>query len=127
MNGMDGGRLGTDKNTSSMSVSLPAWNSRLLTCRKDNYLIELDLSAPVDLQNGSNYKLSLIPTDVPTLKDQALWSNQANSTLFSYGGRSPNGERPDDGGVWMYRISDGSWEEQKTSVKPERLIEGGMT
>lgn len=98
-----------------------------LTCRKDNYLIELDLSAPVDLQNGSNYKLSLIPTDVPTLKDQALFSNQANSTLFSYGGRSPNREKPDDGGVWMYHISDGSWEEQKTSVKPVRLIEGGMT
>lgn len=103
------------------------WNSRLLTCRKDNYFIKVDLSAPVDLQDGSNYKLSLIPTDVPKLRDQALWSNQANSTLFSYGGRSPNGKKPDAGGVWMYSISDGSWEEQKTSVEPVRLIEGGMT
>lgn len=105
----------------------PAWDSRLLTCRKDNYFIKLDLSAPVDLQDGSNYKLSLVPTKVPKLRDQALWSNQANSTLFSYGGRSPSGKRPDDGGVWMYNIADGSWEEQKTSVKPVRLIEGGMT
>ncbi|KAL2863953.1 putative cell wall anchored protein [Aspergillus lucknowensis] len=88
-----------------------------------NYLVEVDLARPVNLRDGSNFKLSLISSDVPNLKDQALWSNQDNTTLFSYGGRGASNTSADDG-VWTYTVSDGTWELQQTSVKPVRLSYG---
>ncbi|KAL2833737.1 hypothetical protein BDW59DRAFT_138116 [Aspergillus cavernicola] len=88
-----------------------------------NYLVELDLSAPIDISDGASYKMSLVSYDVPKLKDQALWSNRDNTTLFSYGGRGASDTSPDDG-VWTYNITDGSWQVQQTSVKPVRLLSG---
>ncbi|KAL4781755.1 hypothetical protein BJX76DRAFT_369608 [Aspergillus varians] len=105
LNGLDGGIIPGDNNGSN------------------NYLVELDLSTHVNLLNGANYKLSQIPPDVPKLKDQAFWSNRANTTLFSYGGRGANDTLADNE-VWTYNISDGSWHIQKTSVKPVRLLGG---
>ncbi|KAL4751807.1 hypothetical protein BDW72DRAFT_202862 [Aspergillus terricola var. indicus] len=67
--------------------------------------------------------MSLIPSDVPKLKDQALWSNSANTTLFNYGGRGANSTSADDG-AWAYSISDASWQVQMSSVKPVRLVDG---
>ncbi|KAL5047125.1 hypothetical protein BDW71DRAFT_181117 [Aspergillus fruticulosus] len=67
--------------------------------------------------------MSLIPSDVPTLKDQALWSNSANTTLFSYGGRGANSTSADNG-AWAYSISDASWQVQMSSVSPVRLVDG---
>ena len=90
----------------------------------DNYLVELDLSARIDLDDGVNYKMTLIPPDVPKLKDQALWSNSANTTLFNYGGRGANSTSTDNG-AWAYSISEASWQVQMSSVKPVRLVDGG--
>ncbi|KAL3433351.1 hypothetical protein BDV09DRAFT_205396 [Aspergillus tetrazonus] len=76
--------------------------------------------------NGStNFKLHLIPSGVPQLKDQALWASQANGTLFSYGGRGVSAT-PSDDAVWTYKISEGSWEMQQGSVKPVWLAYGGL-
>ena len=48
-----------------------------LTCCLDTYLVNVDLTKAFNLSDGSAYKLSVIPTSVPTsvpnLKDQALW------------------------------------------------------
>jgi len=44
-----------------------------LTCCSDTYLVNVDLTKAFDLSDGSAYKLSVIPTNVPNLKDQALW------------------------------------------------------
>ncbi|KAL4812318.1 hypothetical protein BDW67DRAFT_170416 [Aspergillus spinulosporus] len=105
MTGLDGGILPNDHN------------------RSNNYLVELDLSSRVDLTDGANYKLHLIPSDVPQLKDQALRANRANTTLFSYGGRGVS-DTPSDDTVWTYKISEGLWETQQGSVKPVRLAYG---
>ncbi|KAL5043597.1 hypothetical protein BDW71DRAFT_187728 [Aspergillus fruticulosus] len=105
MNGLGGDILPNDHNGSN------------------NYLVELDLSSRVDLTDGTNYKLHLIPSDVPKLRDQALWANRANTTLFSYGGRGAS-DTPSDDAVWTYNISDCSWEMQQASVKPVRLVHG---
>jgi hypothetical protein len=86
--------------------------------------VEIDLSGPVDLSNGANYNLSLIFSDVPSLKDQALWPNRRNTTLYSYGGRSES-NTPADEGAWTYTLGDGAWELQSGSVKPVRLSYGG--
>ncbi|KAL4757114.1 uncharacterized protein BDW70DRAFT_163861 [Aspergillus foveolatus] len=56
--------------------------------------------------------MTLIPSDVPTLKDQALWSNSANTTLFNYGGRGANSTSTDNG-AWAYSISDASWQSRR--------------
>ena len=44
-----------------------------LTCCSDTYLVNVDLTKAFNLSDGSAYKLSVIPTSVPNLKDQALW------------------------------------------------------
>ncbi|PGH11406.1 hypothetical protein AJ79_04907 [Helicocarpus griseus UAMH5409] len=55
----------------------------------NNYIVELDLTRPFSVEDGSEYKMSLIDGKVPILKDQALWSDKQNTTLFAYGGRGP--------------------------------------
>lgn len=68
--------------------------------------------------------MSLVDSDVPKLKDQALWSDQANTTLYSYGGRGASNTSADEG-VWTYTIADRKWQLQQTSIKPVRLVGGG--
>ncbi|KAL2783093.1 hypothetical protein BJX66DRAFT_349881 [Aspergillus keveii] len=89
----------------------------------NNYLVELDLSGPVDLSDGANYNLSLISSDVPSLKDQALWPNRRNTTLYSYGGRGESNASADEG-AWTYTLGNEEWELQSGSVKPVRLSYG---
>jgi hypothetical protein len=91
----------------------------------DNYLVELDISGPVNLRDGANYRMRLVPDYVPKLKDQAFWSNRDNTTLFSYGGRGASDTSSDDG-LWTYNIANDSWKLQQPSVKPVRLSYGGI-
>ncbi|XHG06160.1 hypothetical protein AWENTII_009365 [Aspergillus wentii] len=105
MNDLDGGLLPGDGNASH------------------NYLVELDLSKQLDLNDGSNYKMSIIDPSVPELKDQALWANQDNTTLYSYGGRGA-GDVSEDNGLWTYNPATESWKLQQTSIKPTRYQAG---
>lgn len=105
LNGLDGGLLPGDSNANN------------------TYLVNVDLTKAFNLSDGSAYKLSVIPTSVPNLKDQALWSSQDNSTLFAYGGRGASNTALDNG-VWEYDLKNQQWNLQTTSVKPVRL-EGG--
>ena len=85
----------------------------------------LDLSSSIlDLSDGSNYKLSPIDSSVPNVKDQALWPNLENSTLYMYGGRFAANTSTDNG-PWTYTIKDDSWQLQPITVKPTRLVYGG--
>ncbi|KAE8422773.1 hypothetical protein BDV36DRAFT_309790 [Aspergillus pseudocaelatus] len=92
-------------------------------CLSDNYLVQLDLSSSFSTDDGSKYKMSLIDSKVPKIKGQALWSNQDNTTLFTYGGNSLDVTSADQG-LWTYTIADGSWKLQQTSIQPVRL-QGG--
>ncbi|KAI9371697.1 hypothetical protein BJX61DRAFT_534554 [Aspergillus egyptiacus] len=105
MNGLDGGIIPGDENSTN------------------NYLVEVDLSRSLDLSDGSNYNLTLIPSDIPNLKDQALWSNRRNTTLYSYGGRGASNTSADEG-AWSYTLASGEWELLPGSVKPVRLSYG---
>ncbi|KAL3461828.1 hypothetical protein BJX64DRAFT_152016 [Aspergillus heterothallicus] len=105
MNGLDGGIIPGDENSTS------------------NYLVEVDLSRSLDLSDGSNYNLTVIPSDVPNLKDQALWSNRRNTTLYSYGGRGASNTSADEG-AWSYTVASGEWQLQPGSIKPVRLSYG---
>ncbi|KAJ0419206.1 hypothetical protein BJY00DRAFT_286482 [Aspergillus carlsbadensis] len=105
MIGLDGGLVPNDENSTN------------------NYLVEVDLSGPVDLSDGANYNLSVISPNVPNLKDQALWRNRRNTTLYSYGGRGASNTSADEG-AWTYTLGNGEWKIQSGSVKPVRLSYG---
>jgi hypothetical protein len=81
------------------------------------------LSGPVELSDGAIYNLSLIPSGVPSLKDQALWPNRRNTTLYSYGGRGASNISADEG-AWTYTLGNAEWELQSGTVKPVRLSYG---
>ncbi|CEL10528.1 hypothetical protein ASPCAL13646 [Aspergillus calidoustus] len=83
----------------------------------NDYLVEVDLSGPVELSDGAIYNLSLIPSGVPSLKDQALWPNRRNTTLYSYGGRGASNISADEG-AWTYTLGNAEWELQSGTVKP---------
>ncbi|KAK2743719.1 hypothetical protein FQN55_007122 [Onygenales sp. PD_40] len=90
-----------------------------------NYLVQLDLTKRFSIHDGSKYKMSLIRPKVPTLKDQALWTDKDNTTLFTYGGRGASNTSIDNG-LWTYTIADKSWKLQTTSIRPVRFSGGGM-
>ena len=90
----------------------------------DNYLVTLDLSSQVSLDDGANYRMSLINSSFPTLKGQALWSDQDNTTLYAYGGAGL-GTTSVDGGIWTYDITSKSWGVEESDVDPPRLTDGG--
>ncbi|KAF5861299.1 hypothetical protein ETB97_000415 [Aspergillus alliaceus] len=69
--------------------------------------------------------MSLVDTEVPKLKDRAMWSKKDNITLSTNGGRGV-GEASVDQGLWTYNIADESWQLQQTSIKPVRL-QGGAS
>lgn len=88
-----------------------------------NYLVQLNLSSSFAIDDGAKYKMSLVDSKIPKIKDQAMWSNKGNTTLFTYGGRGVDNTTVDQG-LWTYTIADGSWQLQQTSIKPVRL-QGG--
>ncbi|KAK2775506.1 hypothetical protein FQN52_003975 [Onygenales sp. PD_12] len=88
-----------------------------------NYLVQLDLTKQFSIHDGSKYKMSLIRPKVPTLKDQALWTDKDNTTLFTYGGRGASNTSIDNG-LWTYTIADKSWKLQTTSIRPVRFSGG---
>jgi hypothetical protein len=99
-------------------------NYRASLTATDNYLVHLDLTQPFSINDGSDYHLSLIDPTVPQLKGQTLWSNAANTTLYSYGGHGL-GNTSIDEGIWTYDLAGEKWAVQRTSIKPVRLYSGG--
>ncbi|KAF4219466.1 hypothetical protein CNMCM6457_003032 [Aspergillus fumigatiaffinis] len=91
-----------------------------------NYLVHLDLTQPFSINDGSDYHLSLIDPTVPQLKGQTLWSNAANTTLYSYGGHGL-GNTSIDEGIWTYDLAGEKWAVQRTSIKPVRLYSGASS
>ncbi|KAF9894833.1 hypothetical protein FE257_004454 [Aspergillus nanangensis] len=92
----------------------------------NNYLVELDLTSAFSTDDGSKYRMSLVDSSVPKLKDQALWSDKANTTLYSYGGRGASDTSADEG-LWTYTIKNQEWKLQQASIKPVRLVGGAYT
>lgn len=84
----------------------------------------LDLTSSFSVNDGSNYKLTVINNTVPDVKYQALWPDRDNSTLYMYGGLFV-GNVSTDTGIWTYRTSDKIWQMQQESIIPTRLVNGG--
>ena len=87
-------------------------------------MLQLDLSQSFSVNDGANYKMSLVDAQIPVLKDQALWSSRDNSSLFLYGGRRASNVSLDEK-VWKYEVQEGKWEVQETSAVPVRYDGGG--
>lgn len=83
-----------------------------------------DLRSPFSVDDGANYKMTLVDSVVPKVKQQALWGDQANTTLFMYGGRyvSNTTALPT---TYTYSIEDEEWAAQQSSIQPNRLVNGG--
>lgn len=91
----------------------------------DNYLMTLDLTSSFSTSDGSNYHLTKIDPTVPKVKNQALWPNPSNTTLYMYGGRYVSAQ-PVDEGIWIYSVQNGTWSLQQGSFAPTRLVYGSM-
>lgn len=85
----------------------------------------LDLTSSFSTSEGKNYNMTKIDTDVPKIKDMAVWSNAENSTLYQYGGRFLENITSEDT-IWTYTTKDKSWGKQDGIIQPSRLEYGGM-
>jgi len=127
MVGLDGGLVPDDGDASSESIQVvlcrfdPVY---LLYCPLDNYLMTLDLTSSFSTSEGKNYKMTKIDTQVPKIKDMALWSNADNSTLYQYGGRFLENITSEDT-IFTYTVKDKSWSKQDETIQPSRLEYGG--
>ncbi|KAF4769582.1 hypothetical protein HAV15_011346 [Penicillium sp. str.  len=92
----------------------------------NNYLVTLDLTSSFSTSEGKNYKMAKIDTDVPKIKDMAVWSNAENSTLYQYGGRFLENITSEDT-IWTYTTKDRSWSKQDGTIQPSRLEYGVYT
>ncbi|CAI7635574.1 uncharacterized protein N7487_002539 [Penicillium crustosum] len=92
----------------------------------NNYLVTLDLTSSFSTSEGKNYKMAKIDTDVPKIKDMAVWSNADNSTLYQYGGRFLENITSEDT-IWTYTTKDKSWSKQDGTIQPSRLEYGVYT
>jgi hypothetical protein len=92
--------------------------------RIDNYLVTLDLTSSFETSEGKNYKMTKINTEVPKIKDMALWSNAANTTLYQYGGRFLENITSENT-IWTYATKKKSWNKQDGTIQPSRLEYGG--
>lgn len=127
MVGLDGGLIPDDGDASSKSKAVSpilTWYT-YLCCFLDNYLVTLDLTSSFSTSEGKNYKMAKIDTDVPKIKDMAVWSNAENSTLYQYGGRFLENITSEDT-IWTYTTKDRSWSKQDGTIQPSRLEYGGM-
>lgn len=86
----------------------------------------IDLTSSFSTTDGSNYHLTKIDPTVPKVKNQAFWSNAANTTIYMYGGRYVS-QSPVDSAIWQYSIQDGTWSMQQGSIQPTRLVYGSMS
>lgn len=91
----------------------------------DNYLVTLDLTSSFSTSEGKNYKMTKIDTDVPKVKDMALWSKADNTTLYQYGGRFLE-NITNENTIWTYTVGDKKWDKQDGTIQPTRLEYGGM-
>jgi hypothetical protein len=126
MVGLDGGLIPDDGDASSKSIEAVSGQFDLvyLCCLLDNYLVTLDLTSSFSVSEGKNYKMTKIDTDVPKIKDMALWSNAENSTLYQYGGRFLDNITSEDT-IWTYAVKDKLWGKQDGTIQPSRLEYGG--
>lgn len=79
--------------------------------------MEVDLSKPVDLSEGANYKMTTWPNQMIKLKDQAFWNNNKNDTIHLFGGRTLGGALSDDG-IWEYSTKDKTWSRSPAGYRP---------
>jgi hypothetical protein len=86
--------------------------------------VTLDLTSSFLTSKGKNYKMSKIDTEVPKIKDMALWSTADNSTLYQYGGRYLE-NITDENTIWTYDVGDKTWGKQDGTIQPTRLEYGG--
>ncbi|CAI7613056.1 unnamed protein product [Penicillium bialowiezense] len=70
--------------------------------------------------------MSKIDTDVPKIKDMALWSKADNSTLYQYGGRFLE-NITNENTIWTYTVGDKTWAKQDGTIQPTRLEYGVYT
>ncbi|KAJ5266977.1 Kelch-type beta propeller [Penicillium angulare] len=92
-----------------------------------HYLMTLDLTSSFSVNDGSNYKLTIINDTVPDVKYQAFWPSRDNSTLYMYGGMFLNNVSTDTG-IWAYSPNQKVWQilEQEIII-PTRLVNGANT
>ncbi|KAJ5357420.1 hypothetical protein N7541_004578 [Penicillium brevicompactum] len=92
----------------------------------NNYLVTLDLTSSFSTSEGKNYKMTKIDTDVPKIKDMALWSKADNTTLYQYGGRFLE-NITNENTIWTYSVDDKTWAKQDGTIQPTRLEYGVYT
>ncbi|CAG8021748.1 unnamed protein product [Penicillium salamii] len=92
----------------------------------NNYLVTLDLTSSFSTSEGKNYKMTKIDTDVPKIKDMALWSKADNTTLYQYGGRFLE-NITNENTIWTYTVGDKKWDKQDGTIQPTRLEYGVYT
>lgn len=63
---------------------------------------------------------------VPKIKNQALWSDSSNTTLFMYGGRYVSNTTANPT-AYTYSIGNGKWTVQQGNILPNRLTSGAYT
>ncbi|CAG7959708.1 unnamed protein product [Penicillium olsonii] len=92
----------------------------------DNYLVTLDLTSSFSTTEGKNYKMAKMDTEVPKVKDMALWSKADNTTLYQYGGRFLE-NITNENTIWTYTVGDKKWDKQDGTIQPTRLEYGVYT
>ncbi|KAJ9488880.1 hypothetical protein VN97_g4406 [Penicillium thymicola] len=80
----------------------------------------LDLTSSFSTPEGTNYKMTKIDTDVPNIRDMAVWSNAENSTLYQYGGRFMNNVTSEDT-ICTYTTKDKLRSKQDGTIQLSRL------
>ncbi|KAJ5937351.1 hypothetical protein N7454_004651 [Penicillium verhagenii] len=91
-----------------------------------HYLVTLDLTSSFSVNDGSNYKMTIVNDTVPAVKYQAFWASQDNSTMYMYGGLFV-GNVSNDNGIWTYTPNQKTWQSQQESIIPARLVNGANT
>ncbi|QIX01679.1 hypothetical protein AMS68_007196 [Peltaster fructicola] len=91
----------------------------------NNYMVSTSLTAKFDLTDGTAWRMSVVPTSVPNVRDSAFWPSRDNSTIWQYGGRTPSSDSILDSGVLPeLAVSSYSWSTPVTDVSLARLDAG---
>ncbi|KAF2663653.1 hypothetical protein BT63DRAFT_460768 [Microthyrium microscopicum] len=106
MLGLDGGAVRGDGN-----------NTRV-------YMVDTNLSAPFDLTDGTNWRLTSLPAEIHKFKGGVMWENSSNTTLFSYGGQFPGKSAPKGNDFYQYDVQNNRWSVVSTLLSMQRLTDG---
>jgi hypothetical protein len=104
--GLDGGALPGDGNATR------------------DYMVEASLDEPFNLTDGTNWKLSVLPSGYPKLKGGALWSDPSNTTLFEYGGHSVDLFAPNETDIPTFKTRENKWSMTSALITIQRLTTG---